>query len=370
MMRRTAFIALAGVAATLAATPGEAQKRLAYAGYVTDSHVAMRTGLTPYFESIKEDTGGDIVWELFPGGSMVDAKGTLGAVRDRVIDGGLIVDLYFTSELPAARLWSDLALFGDDGVAVSGAVNEVFFSVCPSCLQNYLDNNIQPLALYSTPRYLLQCTSPISDLASIAGKKVRAAGSWGRLIAAMGGTPLNLPGDQIYEALQRGVADCTVAPIGFLRDYGLWDSVRYVLDLSLGTYHGGMVMDVNTGTWADLSPEERQAHLDLLPELTRNVAQNYAEEESDIKRIAEEEKGIEWVSPSQDLVDFMQEYRQEELAAVIATAKERGVEGAEELAPAMVETIEKWNRIVAEMDGDYDIFQDALQTNAFSHIEP
>jgi TRAP-type mannitol/chloroaromatic compound transport system substrate-binding protein len=61
--------------------------------------------------------------------------------------------------------------------------------------------------LVTPPEAFLQSTKPLKTVSDIKGLKIRTAGDDGELFARMGAAVVFLPGEEIYEALQRGVID-------------------------------------------------------------------------------------------------------------------------------------------------------------------
>src|SRR3546814_20659815 len=97
----------------------------------------------------------------------------------------------------------------------------------------------------------------------------------GQLVAALGGTPVNITSAEFYEALQRGQADCTLGPLPWLKSYTLWDLVKYVSAEPFGTYHGTNFINMRTGTWKKLSKQEKAAIRDNLAQATPDMAEGY-----------------------------------------------------------------------------------------------
>src|SRR3546814_20989147 len=125
----------------------------------------------------------------------------------------------------------------------------------------------------------------------------------GQLVAALGGTPVNSTSAEIYEALQRGQADCTLGPLPWLKSYTLWDLVKYVSAEPFGTYHGTNFINMRTGTWKKLSKKEKAAIRANPAQATRDMAEVYPEADREISKIAKEtglelgrqRGGKEWV---------------------------------------------------------------------------
>ena len=113
---------------------------------------------------------------------------------------------------------------------------------------------------------------PVKSLADIKGMKMRIGGFGGKVLSAIGGVPQNIPGGEIYQALEKGTIDATewVGPyddqkLGFYKV-----AKNYVYP---AWWEGGpqLVLYVNSKAFAGLSAENKAiieaasawAHVDM-----------------------------------------------------------------------------------------------------------
>src|SRR3546814_20577282 len=93
------------------------------------------------------------------------------------------------------------------------------------------------------------CTAdPVAKPEDFVGKKIRGTGAMGQLVAALGGTPVNITSAEIYEALQSGQADGTLGPLPWLKRYKLWALVKSAHHEPSGTYTGHNFNNTNHRT--------------------------------------------------------------------------------------------------------------------------
>ena len=363
---RTALALTTAVATTIAA-PAMARE-LTYGHYISTTHPVNTEGMTPYFDKITADTDGSITWNAFFGGAMGGPKELLGAVGDNVLDAAGVVDVYVKSDLPHSALLSSLFVAADDVLAFAAAMNEYQLLRCPSCLDDYERNNVKPLAWYSTSPYLLMCTSKVTSLDELAGKKARATSRMGVLMNTLGGTAVSITSAEMYEAMQRGQADCSVGSAAWLTAYNIKDFVKSIVSDPLGAYIGSMVMNMNQDVWDDLEPNERQAIIDGLPDLIANIQWAYAAEDAAAIAAAEEAGAVVYPA-DKDLADKIAEIRPTEYAAAAEQGKADGIENAEEVVQGYKDLVEKWRGIVAEVGDDKAAYAEALRTEIFSKLE-
>src|SRR5690606_35990210 len=170
------------------------------------------------------------------------------------------------------------------------------------------------------------------------GKKIRGTGAMGQLVAAMGGTPVNVTSAEIYEALQRGQADCTLGPLPWLKTYTLWDLVKFVSDEPFGTYHGTNFINIRTGTWKKLSAKEKAAVRANLAKATRDMAEVYEKDDHDISKEAQA-KGIKWVEADASLKAAVEDFRSHDTPRVIELAKSRGVKNPDPIVAMFTDNV-------------------------------
>jgi TRAP-type C4-dicarboxylate transport system substrate-binding protein len=366
------ILAVAALSATvISAEPTHAETKLIYSSTVSAVHPVSKRGLEPYFKKIEADTGGALKFEIFPGGTLSSPTTTLKAIGNGTVDMGLLADVYNPTDVPVSTTISDLAVFGKDARVMTGAVNQMLLVDCPECRNDYLRNKVIPLASYSlTPYYFMCAKAPVRSLDEIKGKKIRATGSMGQLVAALGGVPVNITSSEMYEAVQRGQADCAAGPLPWLKTYTMWEVANSVTFTPIGTYHGTNIANMTHAKWKKLAPKERQAFIKHLPALVRDMAQGYEEDDQSIKGEAEA-KGVKWYDADPALAPAIDKFRAGEVARVAALAKSRKVKDPEPMIDQFRKNVDKWTKIVNDIGPgvwkkeQWDKYEAALKTEVF-----
>jgi tripartite ATP-independent transporter DctP family solute receptor len=99
---------------------------------------------------------------------------------------------------------------------------------------------------------------PIRELGDFRGYKVRAgvlppiAG-----FKALGAAPVKIPLNEMYVALQQGVADGAELPVDYFYDYSIFEVAKY-LNLTYHTY-GTQFVGINKGLWDSMKSEHQMA---------------------------------------------------------------------------------------------------------------
>lgn len=343
-----AFGAVSIIAFSVVAKAEDA-KKIVYATTTSAIHPVSTKGLEPYFKKVEQDAGGSLKFEIFPGGALASGKTSLKALGSGTIDMSLLADIYSPTDLPVSTSLSDLAVWGKDARVMTGAVNQMLAVDSMELQDDYRKNNVIAFASYSlTPYYFICNKTEVKAPDNVKGIKVRGTGSMGQLVAALGGTPVNITSAEIYEAIQRGQANCTLGPVPWLKTYTLWDVANVVSDEAVGTYHGTNIVNMNIDKWKKLSDKERAAMLKYLPSIVRSMAEAYEEDDVSVKAEAIS-KGVKFVKSEPSLDEAISKFRANEVTRVAELARKRGVKDPEKLSAKFRAAIDKWTKIVADI---------------------
>jgi len=121
-----------------------------------------------------------------------------------------------------------------------------------------------PVALWtSEPNVFIMRDHEIRTPADVAGLKLRVAGAAAaQVVEALGGTPVQMPINQVYNALETGLIDGVVTGSSTLNDFKLDEVANsYTFGANLGRLSFYAVM--NEGVYNGLSAEAKEA-LDIM----------------------------------------------------------------------------------------------------------
>ncbi|KAA2314962.1 hypothetical protein DL237_17755 [Pseudooceanicola sediminis] len=358
-----------GVAAMLAA-PGLSAKELVYGSWMGANASTNQIALPAYFKLIEEATQGEVEWTLVPGGQLASGPGTVDAVKGNLIDAGTTMAPYTPRELPATNAIFNRTVAGDDVVGTAGAMNELLMLNCPQCQAEFKRNNAVGFAGYNTTPYLLMCKPEVKTVADLDGVKVRASGGGVAVIKKTGATPVAMNPAEATAALERGVVDCVMGSLAWLRNYGYMDIVDYVLDYPLGMAGPPMLMYVNRDAWNAMTPEQRKAHIDNAARLVAiGTIEAQLEVDAEVKDAALQ-KGITFNTGGDDFAAIMQERTDEQTAEIVEIATAAGVEDIEGLLATYSDLLDKWHGLSQDIGMDVDKFTEALNREVYSKVDP
>ncbi|MEU3270867.1 C4-dicarboxylate TRAP transporter substrate-binding protein [Saccharomonospora sp. NPDC006951] len=267
---------------------------------------------------VERRTGGKITFESYWGGSLLTSEEMAQGVRGGIADIGMFGPEKYPSEYPMSNWLTHLNSLVEPrdplGLMQGFAAITEFVLTDEPLTEYFRERDLKILFTY-TPitNYHLACKTPVRTLEEARGKRVRSGGTFtDGDIEAMGMVPVNLPTGDIYESLQRGVIDCTVAMPKFMVAYGIAEVAKHYTEVPITGYSQYQVM--NLGVWESLPPDAQRAITDSLgtwyEHLLTEEGIGYQRE---LYAEAPAEYGVRFHEPAPDMVEAV---RAEQAAAV------------------------------------------------------
>lgn len=368
-MHRGAIASLAAAALLFAADPAAARD-LVYGSWVSPKHNVMTDVLPPYFDAVKKATNGAITWKIVAGGQLVNGRTTLSGLRDGLVDAGLGIPPYAPTDVPMTNAIFITLDFSGDAVAATGASVEMVMLHCPGCIKEMKKNNVVFLGGYSVTPYYVMCRMPVSSVADLAGKKVRATGAYINFLKLTEATPVSMGTVEAVESLQRGALDCSVGSIAWLKTYGFQDVTKHVVGKALGMNTPALMLLLNRDTWNGMTEEQKRAHLRYAPLANaRATILAYIDLDDAILAEAKAKHGVVVHKPADDWNDLIARYKEEQIKLNSAFAASRGIKNARPLLEEYVKLGEKWRRISKDVGHDVNKFAAAMQREIYDKID-
>lgn len=366
---------MAGImAGTMMATPLVSGQALAdtysLANFLGPTHATTR-GQQTFADNVERETDGRIAFEVFPGGSLVPARATLGAIRDGMATGGYVAGTYTPSDLPLTNTIADLGWLNPDPLLMAIASTE-YNLLEPDLQAEWGKHNVVFLAGYASNPYRLICRDEVEGLADIRGKKIRMpGGAWDRVAVALGATPVNVPSSEMYTGLERGAIDCAVNGADALTAFSLWDVAKSINMISFGTYFSGFNIGVNGDFWKGLDDDDRAL---LMKEAARALVmtQHYYDQ-SDEETIAEAAgKPTKVIEPDQELVKAVADFAKADIETIRKNAVERlNVSEPDKYIDGFNRVVDKWETLLADVDrSDPEAVLRLVEKEIYSKLSP
>ena len=319
---------------------------------------------------VSEATDGAVEFEVFPGGALLPADGTLPGLAAGVAQLANITATYIPSDMPVDAVAADLSFAAKDQLALAFAKTEVtFFN--EQMQQEIRDHDVVFVTSFSIGIYYPICSFDLTSMEGLDGRRVRTSSSVQIDFATQyGGVPVTVPASEIYTGIQRGSLDCTFGDPLFLTDYFKLNEVAdSVYRLPLGSNANGGYY-VNGDFWQDRSPEERRAILDAM---SRNTAKSMIEYQEKVTAAweAAEAAGVTLNEPTEEDTAALESFTDDFIANLAEVEMEsRGIDDPSALIEQMVASMEKWERLLSEVDAtDVDAVTTLLDREIFDKID-
>ncbi|MEX0283990.1 MAG: C4-dicarboxylate TRAP transporter substrate-binding protein [Paracoccaceae bacterium] len=348
--------------AAVAAGPALAETKLRVAsGFPPKSAVGQ--SMDTYSETLNEASGGDLAAKTF-NLSLLSLGETSAGLRDGIADVGYLISAYFPAEYPHYNLISELSMISsgpegatNQGLAYSAAVAEYTLNNCPKCVEEFAAQNQVFTGSAASTRYGLLCTEQTDTVADLKGKRLRVAGSqWARWATAVGGAPVSLKINEVYEGLSQGVIDCVIISAPELINFSLVDVVKSInMFAPGGVYAGSAVANVNRDTWNALSADQRTAMMKGASSLAADVAWRYVEDEKSALATAAE-KGIHISEPNAELTAATKEFVTKDAVTIAEFYKDKyGIENSAQIIEEFRPIVDKWFDLTANVSSKAEL---------------
>ena len=275
------------------------------------------TGAARLAEYIGRMSNGRLTVKVYAGGELVPAFEVFDAVSRGTAEMGHGASYYWKGKIPASQFFIGVP-FGVGGHELNGwfyygggldLYREAYapFGVVPFLVGN---SGTQAGGWFN---------KEIRSVGDLKGLKMRIPGMGGEVIQRAGGTPVNIPGAELFTALQNGTIDAAewVGPLNDLA-FGLFRAARYYY--YPGWQEPGSALEgiVNAEAWAAL-PDDLKAIVELACQAA--VTDMYAEFEARNGRALKallEEHGVELKRFPDDVLDELQRLTEEVLDEIAA----------------------------------------------------
>lgn len=263
-----------------------------------------------FVDRVYELSAGRLDITLQPIGAVVDPMETFDAVADGVLEVGMKTPMWWPGKEPVCNLLTSLpgsfthayqldAWYWEHGgidIAREAYGNHGIYFVGPAIF------GVPPIGAE-----IVHSHEPIYSIDDYDGLKVRSGGAAAHWFEGLGASIVNLPGPEIYPALERGVVDAAewVSPNSNWA-LGLHEAADYVITPGMHTLLMASEVTVNMDDWESLPPDlqaimevatkelsvmKAQRFEDLDHEFLQRMADDYVEviewEDEEIQRATE-----------------------------------------------------------------------------------
>lgn len=278
-MSRSSLHIFAGAAVTALATAASAET-LTVAHDLPPAHYFSVRGFEALMSCVTDRTGGEIEFDYYPGGSVIKRDEGVTSIQEGLAQITFVTIGEETARLPMQGVTmlpgiaSSATELGDAfraAVAQGGALASEWEAA-----------GVRPIAITAlAPYQIVSGRGAIIDSPEdFAGKKIRTTGSaLNFLVEAIGGVAVQMPGPEIYTAMQRGTVDATLFSFSSVKPYSVQEvmgAMSFNGSFGTATQAIGMSQEAYDGMTADQQAAFDDCGLQVAQDLTRWIDEGEA----------------------------------------------------------------------------------------------
>ena len=238
----------------LEATQATAQTvDLKFAHFMSPKHIQHVKSFAPFCEEVEKISGGGVKVKIYPGGALGKPKQLPDAVKKGITDIAFIIPAYTTGRFPYLSVL-DLPFLCNSAVQTTEVIYDLYDKYFAKDFKEY-----KMLWLYSCgPGQLHSVTKPIQKAEDLKGMKMRTPGAYmTKSLSLLGANPIGMPISKLTVSLQKKVIDGMLTPWSAVKDFRLFDLVKYIAEVDMYTMPMAVVM--NKGKWNSLPDSAKKA---------------------------------------------------------------------------------------------------------------
>ena len=223
---------------------------------------------------IEAASGGRLKIKVYGGGELVPALEVFDAVSRGTVEMGHGASYYHKGKVDAAQFFTAIP-FGMTNMELNGWL--YYGGGLELYRELYEPFNLVPLPTGNTGVQMGGWFNrEINSIDDLKGLKMRIPGLGGEVLRRAGGTPVTLPGAEIFTALQTGAIDATewVGPYNDA-SFGLHKAARYYYYPGWQEPGPGLETIINTTAWESLPPDLQEIVNVTAQAITTDMAAEY-----------------------------------------------------------------------------------------------
>jgi TRAP-type transport system periplasmic protein len=222
-------------------------------------------------QRVNDQSGGALKVEVRDGATLANFGNSYDRVLADVVQIGWVQPAFVAGKFPLAEI-TNLPFMTDDDASCSMALWRYYKS---PVMQAEL-KDVVPIWASCLAQTGVHFAKPLRSDTDLGGLKLRVAGKVpSQIVERMGGTPVSMTAESIYEAMQRGTIDGTVTSWAAFEPYKLQEVAFYHVEVPIGSTPSMFMM--SRKKYETLAPAARMALDDNSGEvITREAAKHFS----------------------------------------------------------------------------------------------
>ncbi|HEX6593973.1 MAG TPA: TRAP transporter substrate-binding protein [Bacillota bacterium] len=306
------------------AKDSEGNRALDFSHFFPPSH-EQEAFVQQFIDDVEKVTDGEVKITSYSGSSLAAPDEQFAAASTGAVDFSLSVHSYNPNEFP---LTSVMELpFMSDRAEKGSEILWTMYEEFSEFADEY--EGTKPLWLFtSDPGQIYTVGKPIKSIEDLEGMRIRSpSAETNEWLENLGATPVSMPMNENYEALERGVVDGTIAPWEAVKAWNLDEVIDYATigDFYMTTFYVVMNEDV----WKSLSNADQEAIEELVGERMSVAAGKVFDRVGEEAVKQAKEKGIEIYELSEQELEKWKSYIDPTIEQWIDRMEDQGLPGQE-----------------------------------------
>tara|TARA_R110002096_G_scaffold408513_5_gene607656 strand:+ start:10013 stop:11086 length:1074 start_codon:yes stop_codon:yes gene_type:complete len=220
---------------------------------------AMQNALQPALERLLADAGGNyaVNWNENYGGTLYKFSDTRAAVRDGIVDIGMVGTVWEGSAMPLQNVTYFTPFANSDHNVVIDIFDKLTDEL-PELRAGWTDQNMVHLSSLVTDSYDVYSNFPIASVDDVKNHRLNAPGTSANWLLNTGATPVNGALTTYYTDIQTGVSEGALSFASGIQPTRVYEVAPLLTRVGFGSmYFGGIA--VNKGFHDALPAEVRTA---------------------------------------------------------------------------------------------------------------
>jgi TRAP-type C4-dicarboxylate transport system substrate-binding protein len=246
-LKKLVLAGMVALGATLATTSTLAQQRVNI--NIGSSHPttniwawAMKEVFQPEVDRILKANGNkyEVRWRESYGGTLYKFTDTRAAVRDGIVDIGMVGTVWESSAMPL----QNVTYFTPFATTNHEMLIEIFDKLnaeLPALRNSWTAQNMVPLSSLITDSYDIYATFPVQSLQSLQNRRINAPGSSANWLRNTGSTPVDGALTTYYTNIQTGVTDGALSFASGIGPARVYEVAKQLTRVDIGAMYFGSV---------------------------------------------------------------------------------------------------------------------------------
>lgn len=229
---------------------------LTYANFFPPTHIQSQLPES-WCKEVEKRTNGKVKITYYPGGTLLKGNKIFTGILDGIADMGTSV-MGYTPGIFKEMEAIDLPIGYPNAHVATKVINDFYHKFKPKAL-----NKVKVMYFHAHGPGILHSKKPVRKLEDLRGMKIRSYGFTVKVAQAFGGVPVAMGQGGAYEALQKGVADATIAPMEVLKGWKQAEVIKSTTECYSIGYTAGFFVVMNLDKWNSLPKDVQQVIEDV-----------------------------------------------------------------------------------------------------------